>query len=801
MLKGLNNSEVLERQKEFGKNEVPQPRFGLLKLIFRQIKSIFIAILFIAAVITFLLGEYLDAGFILMFVLIGVGLGVYQEYKSNSAAEKLKNYLIKKITVRRNGEEEEILVTDLVPDDILKLETGDVVPADAEILETTGLLVDETTFTGESVPIAKSEKKEGDDGVNNKLLQGTVIVKGLAYALVTKTGTSTRLAKITKTAISSSENSSELTKGVDRISSFVMWVTLVTLSFVILANIIIDGSDADIPHLLVFAIALAISVIPEVLPLVITFSLSRGALKLAKNSVIVKRLTAVQDLGMVDLLCTDKTGTITENKLTFKNDYLIPESPWHPLVLSSLVAHNLNKRIPEPFDLATEKALTSEQKKIVESYSLIEQEPFDPSLRSNGAKVESKFDGKIIHIRRGSPEYFFEQNLVDREVVKSWLLEEEKQGRRVLGLSYDDGQGVKFAGFISFVDSLKESTKETLGLAKELNVAVTIITGDSLLVAEAVGREAGLVSNKREVIEAADFFKLSVEKQQKLLEKIRVFARTTPEQKLSLILLLKEKYTVGFLGEGINDSAALKASDVSLVVESASDVARELSDIVLLSSDLRVIVDGIKSGRETYANTLKYIRTTLASNFGNFYAVAIGSLLITFLPMLPKQILLLNLLSDFPMLAIALDRVSKEEISHPQKYEFRSMYIIFITLGLVSTVFDFLWFGLFYQAGESVLQTNWFIASALTEIILFFSLRSMLPIEKVGWPAPVIVFISIITALVIILIPLIPVTANYFEFITPSAKDLFLIVSLTFVYFIATEITKRFLAYFLENRK
>lgn len=798
MFKGLNSSDVIERRKKFGKNEIPQPKFGFLKLVLRQVKSIFIVILFAAAFITFLLEEYLDAIFILVFVLAGVSLGVYQEFKSNSAAEKLKTYLIRKITVRRNAEEQEVLVTDLVPGDILKLETGDMIPADAEIVETTGLLVDETTFTGESIPVAKGEEEKGED---NKLLQGTIIIRGLAYAKVTKTGTETRLAKIAKTAISTTGSVSELTKGVDRISYFVMWTTLITLTFVILANIIIKGGDTDIPHLLVFAIALAISVIPEILPLVVTFSLSRGALKLAKNSVIVKKLTAVQDLGMVDLLCTDKTGTITENKLTFKNDYLIPESAWHPLVLSSLVAHNLNKRIPEPFDLATENALNEEQRKIVDNYLIIEQEPFDPSLRSNGSKVKSKIDGSEIHIRRGSPEYFFEQGLVERDVVKEWLLDEERQGRRVLGLSYNDGSGAKFAGFISFVDSLKESTKETLALAKELNVAVTIITGDSLLVAEAVGRETGLVSNKREVVEATEFFSFSVEKQQKLIGKIRVFARTTPEQKLSLILLLKEKYTVGFLGEGINDTAALKASDVSLVVESASDVARELSDIVLMESDLRVIIDGIKYGRETYANTLKYIRITLASNFGNFYAVAIGSLLITFLPMLPKQILLLNLLSDIPMLAIAFDRVGKEEVSHPQKYEFKSMYAIFITLGLVSTIFDFMWFGLFYKEGPEILQTNWFIASVLTEIVLFFSLRTMLPIEKGGRPAPIIVWISAVTFILTILIPLIPITAKYFEFTTPSLNDMFLIVSLTAVYFIASELAKRFLARFLEGRK
>jgi Mg2+-importing ATPase len=604
------------------------------------------------------------------------------------------------------------------------------------------------------------------------------------------------LAKIVHTA-STIESTSELTKGVDRISTFILRTTLITLLFVIFANVLIDGADADIPHLLIFAIALAVSVIPEALPLVMTFSLSRGALNLAKNHVIVKRLSAVQDLGSIELLCTDKTGTITENRLVYQNEYIIPESPWHPLLLSRLTAHDLNERHPEPFDRATEEALSPEQQAIVAMYEMLEEEPFDPALRSNGARVRHR-DGQELHIRRGSPEYFITQGLVSRERIGGWLADEEKSGHRVLGVSYDMGTGQQFGGFISFADTLKETTAATLAEAKELNVAVTIITGDSYAVAEAIGRQVALVSREDQVIEASNFFALPPEEQHTRIAEIRVFARTTPEQKLSLIALLKERYTVGFLGEGINDVAALKAADVSLVVQSASDVSRETADIILLKSDLHVIVDGIRLGRETHANTLKYIRATLVSNFGNFYAVAIGSLFITFLPMLPKQLLLLNLLSDFPMMAIAFDRVNKREITQPQKYDFRSLYIIFITLGLVSTVFDFMWFALFFQEGPAVLQTNWFIASVITEIALLFSIRSMMPIEKAGWPAPAIVWLSGFAFFTTLTLPMIPLTAHYFEFITPSWNDVGLILSLTATYLILTEMVKRPVAKFLK---
>ena len=741
----------------------------------------------------------IDGAFILFFVFLGTALNLYQEYKSNAAADKLKSYFVRSITVRRDGKDQEVPVVEIVPGDILNLESGDIVPADAIVRRAHNLLVDETTFTGESIPVSKqaadSSMQEADD--EHRLLQGVVIVRGNALALVTETGNKTRFAAIAKTA-SEVQAESELTKGIDRISTFILRTTIITLLFIILANVLIEGKSTDIPQLLIFAIALAVSVIPEALPLVLTFSLSRGALQLAKRDVIVKRLSSVQDLGSVNLLCTDKTGTITENRLVYQGNYLDPDSRFHPLLLARLAAHGLEERSPEPFDRAADEALAPEQRKELEAFRILQEEAFDPALRSNGAIVSLK-DGLQLHIRRGSPEYFFDQGLVNRDRLGSWLAEEENHGRRVLGVSYDDGSGPRFAGFVSFVDNLKDTTIETIDLARELNVAITIITGDALKVAEAVGREAGLVSSSDEVIRAAEFLALPAQEQHKRIGKIRVFARTTPEQKLQLIAQLKEQYTVGFLGEGINDAPALKAAHVSMVVQSAADVARETADIVLVKNDLRVIVDGIRLGRETHANTLKYIRATLVSNFGNFYAVAIGSLFITFLPMLPKQLLLLNLLSDFPMMAIAFDRVSAKEVSRAQSYDFRSLYIIFVTLGLVSTVFDFIYFALFYRISPEVLQTNWFIASVITELLLMVSIRSMLPIEKAGWPAPIVVLISALAFVITLALPLIPQTAALFEFTMPTLDHLALIMGLAVFYLIATEVVKRPIARFLNK--
>ncbi len=783
-------------QATYGRNEVPPPRWRFVRLLWRQLKSVFILLLIGAAFTTWLLGETFDAAFIFLFVILGVGLSLFQEYQSGRAAETLRRYLVRTITVRRDGQDIEVPVAEVVPGDILKLESGEIVPADAVVRFAYGLQVDESTFTGESVVVGKEAAVPGVGEGASHLLQGTVIVRGLCFAEVTATGAHTRLAAIAS-SVGGVGEVSEVTKGLDRISTFILRATVLTLIGMVVANVLIEGQQADVPHLLIFAIALAVSVIPEALPLVMTFSLSRGALRLAREHVIVKRLTSVQDLGSIELLCTDKTGTITENHLVYVNEYFIPGVPWHPLVLSRLTAHDLAERHPEPFDRATDEALTPEQRSVVATYTLVEEEPFDPALRSNGALVEHE-GGHQLHVRRGSPEYFFAQGLVSRELVGQWLHDEESSGRRVIGVSYDDGSGMRFGGFLSFTDTLKTTTAATLREAQKLNVAVTIITGDSLRVAAAIGRQVSLVERDDQVIEAADFFALPPEEQQQRLSDIRVFARTTPEEKLSLITLLRQRYVVGFLGEGINDAAALRAANVSLVVQSASDVARETADIVLTRADLRVIIDGIRLGRETHANTEKYIRATLVSNFGNFYAVAVASLFITFLPMLPKQLLLLNLLSDFPMMAIAFDRVSRREIARPQRYDFRSLYIIFITLGLVSTVFDFLWFGLFYTEGAGVLQTNWFIASVVTEILLLLSIRSLLPIERAGMPAPIILWLSGFALLAALLIPMVPLTAYYFSFTPPSFSDLALIVGLAAVYLVVTELVKRPLARFLK---
>lgn len=791
-LKGLSYEEAVDRLKIYGPNVLPGSEHSIIKLIAKQLKGIFNILLLIAAIVTFFMNEMVDFLFILGFFVVGISLNVYQEHKSNLAAEKLKKYLQRMAIVIRDGEEIEVPIDRVVPGDIIILETGDIVPADSVIRKQKNILVDESTFTGESEPASKEELDLNVSVSQDPrciLLQGSVIIRGNAVAQAIATGSKTKLFEISKTA-SEVEAESELIEGVDRISKFILWTTILTLAVVLLANILIEDGAKNITQLIIFAIALSVSVIPEALPLVMTFSLSRGALQFAAKSVIVKRLSSVQDLGAVNLICTDKTGTITENKLSCIDTYRDPQSQWDPLVLARLAAHGLNERTPEPFDLAVDEAMSTDQKYEFGKFIILEEEAFDPSIRSNGAVVKLK-DGNILHIRRGGIEYFFSLGVPSTKEVNDWIINEEVLGRRVLAIGYEYGERYRLAGLISFADTLKQTTKETLLQAEKLNVDITIITGDSIRVAEAVGKEIGLITDRSQIIDTSDFLSLPEKNQQDTVGRIRVFSRATPDQKLKLIRMLKHSYNVAYLGDGVNDAPALKAANVSMVVNTAADVARETADIVLLEKDLRVIVDGIKLGRETFANTMKYIRITLVSNFGNFYALAIGLLIVDFLPMLPKQLLLLNLLSDFPMMSIAFDKVNSKEIEKPMSYNFHTLYFTFVSLGLVSTVFDFIYFSLFYRISPGVLQTNWFIASVITELMCMISLRTMEPFYKAGKPSNVILGLAIVAGSLAVAIPLVPWSAEYFDFVQPGPNHLITILGVALSYFIATEIVKR----------
>jgi len=809
--RGLDLKSVATNRAKFGLNSLAIKELNAWRIFFRQFRSAFIYLLLGAMVITIFLGENINTFMIFIFLAVNTGLGFFQEYHSEKTVKLLNKYTLPRAKVLRGGKIEEIISKKLVPGDIIILKTGDKIPADIRLIEQNNLIVDETILTGESITVYKSaEILEHHPTAYHEALNlgfsGTDVLRGEAKGLVLAIGRNTAFGRIASLTVES-QKISDFEKGISNFSKFIIKLVGLTLLIVFLANIFIKQGNIDILKLIVFSVALTVSVIPEALPLVTTFSLARGARRLAENKVIVKRLSAIEDLGAIEILCSDKTGTLTENKLTVANIH--SDNPSQTLFLANLAsAFELKKRI-EPFDIALEQELTAKQKQQIKKAVKIAEEPFDPKTKRN--IILAKINRKNLLIVRGAPEAVIELctkfDNKSRKNINDWVLREGEQGHRVLAIAYKEEKGVDkkdnilkmlssdnftFAGAISFVDPIKPSSLETVNKARELGVRIMIITGDSLEVAGAVGRKIGLIDSPDKVISGEKWEKMTANHRQRCLDGCSVFARVSPEQKFKIIQSLRTKYMVGFLGEGINDAPALKIAGVSLVVDSAADIAREAADIVLLKKNLEVILNGIKEGRQVFANTTKYIQSTLASNFGNFFAVATASLLIDFLPMLPIQILLLNLLSDTPMISVSTDNVDQDELVSPKKYEVKDIIILAIILGLVSTVFDFIFFGIFVRMSPGVLQTNWFIGSILTELSLIFSIRTKSVFIKGSKPSKSLIWLSVIVFIATIGLPFTNFGQSIFKFIPPTRPHLFIIFSLVVIYFACSEIVKLF---------
>ncbi len=805
---GLTEAQVAVNLKKYGLNKISVKEIRWWQILFRQFASPFVYILIFASLLALYLGETIDSIFITSFVLIGAVLGFIQEYNSQKSVELLKKFLVDHTRVLRKGIEMLIKNEEIVPGDICILEPGNIIPADIRFIRTDNLLIDESVLTGESIPVSKTSvvlKKQHISGIHEAInmgFSGTTIMQGKGVGIIVATGKDTQIGGITKLT-AESEGISTFEKGISKLSRWILKIILATLALVLVINFLVKGAGnrTNFVDIVLFSIALAVSVIPETLPVVSALSFSKGSLALAKKHVVVKRLSAVEDLGSIEVLCTDKTGTITENKMSVSAFHA--ENEKFCLLFGALASSP--EKYSSSFDIALLSKLGTDKE--AEQWKKINELPFDPERKRNSVLVGNANENKLIV--RGAPETIIDLCLnISKEhknEILIWIAEREMQGERVIaiaskhwteGSSYTSAEekDLEYIGAISFSDPIKESAIPAILQAEELGVRIKILTGDSKNVAIAVAKKTGIIKNEEEAMTGEEFEKLSESDQIIAVENVHVFARVSPEQKYRVIELLERKYEVGFLGDGINDAPALKLASVALAVDTASDIARSASDIVLLNPSLSVIIDGIKGGREIFANMVKYLKTTLISNFGNFYAVALAMILAPFLPMLPVQVLLLNLLTDTPMIAISFDKVDVRELKKPRAYNVKEIVLMSLVFGIINAVFVFLFFLTFFKNGATMLETNLFIGSVFIELLLIFSIRTKKLFWKGTKPSIIVSLLCLIPASLAVILPFTHWGEKFLKFAKPSYESLGIILIMIIAYFATVEIAK--LAYY-----
>lgn len=804
-IQGLSSVQVAQRLKKFGYNELRVAVISWWHILWNQFRSPFIFLLIIASIISLFLADYHNAILIFVILCINSVLGFYQEYTAYRTEYFLRNFTSNTSRVRRDGHEISILQKEVVPGDIVILQPGDIVPADLRLLEVRNLTVDESMLTGESVPQIKSteavaESSIGVQEATNLAFANTIIIGGSGIGVVYATGTATEFSSIAQLAVET-EHRGIFQKDLAQFSRLLMVVILATLLGIILAHLLIKRSGIDFLEILMFALALSIGITPEALPVVTTFALARGARRLARSKVLVKRLSSIDDLGSIQVLCTDKTGTLTENNLRVISTFKVDENP----LFWALLARD-TEELPKQqhqtlgFDESMYEVLSAEEQKALLTYNRMVESPFDPQKKRSSYVVKKNSQQWLVV--RGAYEELSLLCDVLPENIQTWVADQGKQAHRIIAVaakqvpphecekSHCDEKNLTFIGCVAFEDPIKKTAPQAVLQAKHLGIHIKILTGDAPEVAGVVAHNIGLIEDATQVLTGKKLQELNNEEQKNAVQYYQVFARVSPQQKYEIIKLLQENYEVGFLGEGINDTPALKIANVGMVVQTAVDSARDAADIILLKKSLLVIVEGIRQGRIVFANTLKYVLITLAANFGNFYSIAVASLFIDFLPMLPAQILLVNMLSDVPMIMIATDNVDPQELRKPTSFDIRSLTAKSMLLGAVSSIFDMMLFGYFYRISARVLQTAWFVMSVLSELSFIISARTKKFFIVAQRPSYPLLILLIITGGLTFLLPLNSITRELFSFADISTRQIGIICGLVVSYFVATEMVK-----------
>ncbi|MGZ4968779.1 MAG: magnesium-translocating P-type ATPase [Methylobacter sp.] len=746
-MQGLSNEDAKQCLKRYGANRLNNKKqSGNLRLFLAQFKSSIILILLFATGLSFYLHDRVDAAIILTIVLISGLLGFWQEKGAANAIEKLLAIVQIKVNVLRDGIATEIAAEDLVPGDMVLLKAGDVIPGDCLILKSDNLFIDEAILTGESYP---SEKLPGVLPVDTALAQrtnalwmGTHVQSGSATALVIATGQTTEFGKLS-IRIKLKAPETEFERGIRRFGYLLMEITLILVMLIFAVNVYLEKAVLES---FLFALALAVGLTPQLLPAIISINLAHGAKRMAEQKVIVKQLASIENFGSMNVLCSDKTGTLTEGTVQMHGALDLLGNANDKVAFYGYLNSVYETGFSNPIDEAIRQFRQFELK----DCEKLDEIPYDFYRKRLSLLVANQ--GENILVTKGALTNILavcsEAENADgtlmpiasaKDQIQQRYEEFSRQGFRTLGLAYkpmdakaridkSDETGMRFLGFLLFFDPPKADCADTIKQLRELGVTLKIITGDNRLVASTVSKQLGLT--EREILTGPEIQKMSDPALINKVVDVDLFAEVEPNQKERIIIALKKAgFVVGYMGDGINDVSALHAADVGISVDSAADIAKETAQIVLLEKDLAVLVQGVREGRITFANTLKYVFMATSSNFGNMFSMAGASLFLPFLPLLPKQILLTNLLTDFPEMTIASDNVDADMVSQPRRWDIKFIRKFMITFGFVSSLFDFMTFGLLLSLHVSTEQfrTAWFLESVVSAALIVFVVRSSKP--------------------------------------------------------------------------
>ena len=811
--RGLTEEEAQNRHDEYGYNEPAKKkkRTLLLQILSKFVNPLVIVLLIIAAFSLFL-GEKVSALLVILMAVMSVMISFFQEYRAGKEAGKLSEMVRTTATVYRNGKPREVPIREIVPGDIVDLFAGDIIPADLRIIFCKDLFVNQASLTGESFPAERTAnpiqtKSNSASDLTNIAFMGSSVISGTGLGVVIRTGLATQFGEISR-KLASMTVDTNFDKGVRKFTWLMIRLMAVLVVVIFAINAVTKGNTIQA---ILFALAVAVGLTPEMLPMLVAVNLSKGAIAMSKKNVIVKHLNSIQNFGAMDVLCTDKTGTLTLDKIVLEQHCDIVRKEDEDVLRLAYTNSYYQTGLKNILD----RAVLKHGKLSVKQYKKIDEIPFDFSRKMMSVVVET--GGKHQLITKGAPEevfkrctkYELEGDIFNFDVLTETDLKMEyeslsSEGFRVLAMAYkdyenpkgaysrDDEQEMILKGYVAFLDPPKPTARKTIETLRGLGIDFKVLTGDNELVTNKICSEVGL--DVKGMLTGEMIEKASDEELTNIVKSVNVFSRLLPLQKERIIRALhRNNHTVGYLGDGINDAPALKAADVGISVDNAVDIAKESADIILLQKSLMVLKDGVIEGRKTFGNILKYIKMGSSSNFGNMFSMTGASLFLPFLPMLPIQILLNNFLYDISQIAIPSDEVDEEYLQKARPWNVNYIKKFMLVIGPISSIFDFITFGVLwfmFHASESLFHTGWFLESLCTQTLVIYIIRTGKKPFIESKPSQFLMFTSIYIVTIGLFIPFTPL-GKYFGFVAPPLSYFLALTGIVGSYLLLVQIVKK----------